>query len=82
MNHASPERRCSTRTWTARSSSTPSQTSLRVHGYALMPNHYHLMVEVPRENLSKAMPHLGLWTSYNAYSGILGADTGTMLSLI
>ncbi len=31
---------------------------VRVHGYALMPNHYHLMLEVPRGNLSAAMAFL------------------------
>jgi REP element-mobilizing transposase RayT len=28
---------------------------LRLHGYCLMPNHYHLLVETPRANLSRAM---------------------------
>jgi REP element-mobilizing transposase RayT len=32
---------------------------VRVHGYALMPNHFHLMLETPRGNLSKAMRHFG-----------------------
>jgi REP element-mobilizing transposase RayT len=31
---------------------------VRVHGYALMPNHYHLLVESVRGNLSNAMQHL------------------------
>jgi REP element-mobilizing transposase RayT len=30
---------------------------IRIHGYALMPNHYHLMVESVRGNLSEAMKH-------------------------
>ena len=29
-----------------------------VHGYALMPNHFHLMVQTPRGNLSHGMRHL------------------------
>lgn len=32
---------------------------VRVHGYALMPNHFHLMLHTPRGNLSRAMQHLG-----------------------
>jgi REP element-mobilizing transposase RayT len=28
---------------------------LRIHGYCLMPNHYHLLVETPRANLSRAI---------------------------
>src|SRR5271163_1188229 len=28
---------------------------LRIHAYCLMPNHYHLLVETPRANLSRAM---------------------------
>ena len=31
------------------------QQGLRVHGYCLMPNHYHLLVETPRANLSRAI---------------------------
>lgn len=30
-----------------------------VHGYALMPNHFHLLLQTPRGNLSRAMQHLG-----------------------
>jgi REP element-mobilizing transposase RayT len=32
---------------------------IRIHGFALMPNHYHLMVESVRGNLSVAMKELG-----------------------
>jgi REP element-mobilizing transposase RayT len=33
------------------------------HTYSLMPNHYHLMVETPEKNLSRAMRHLnGVYT--------------------
>ena len=31
------------------------QHGLRLHGYCLMPNHYHLLVETPRGNLSRAI---------------------------
>jgi len=34
---------------------TVQQYGLRVHGYCLMPNHYHLLVETPRGNLSRAV---------------------------
>lgn len=37
----------------------PLRFGARVHGYALMPNHYHLMLEVPRGNLSQTMRHVG-----------------------
>ncbi len=33
----------------------PDRCGVRVHGYALMPNHYHLMLECPQGNLSRAM---------------------------
>jgi len=34
-----------------------------LHAYSLMPNHYHLMVETPEGNLSRAMRHLdGVYT--------------------
>lgn len=34
-----------------------------LHGYCLMPNHYHLIVETPDGNLSKGMRQLnGLYT--------------------
>ena len=37
----------------------PERFGVRVHGYALMPNHYHLMVESVRGDLPRAMRHLG-----------------------
>lgn len=37
----------------------PERFGARIHGYALMPNHYHLLVEVPRGNLSDVMKHIG-----------------------
>ncbi|MCA9492268.1 MAG: transposase [Myxococcales bacterium] len=40
-------------------SALPERFSVRVHGYALMPNHFHLLLETPRGNLSRAMQHLG-----------------------
>jgi putative transposase len=38
----------------------PQRFGLRVHGYVLMPNHYHLQVETPRANLSRAMQWLNV----------------------
>lgn len=32
--------------------------NIRVHAYSLMPNHYHLLIETPEGNLSRAMRHL------------------------
>jgi REP element-mobilizing transposase RayT len=36
----------------------PSRFGVIVHGYALMPNHFHLLLETPRGNLSEAMAWL------------------------
>jgi putative transposase len=38
----------------------PQRFGLRVHGYVLMPNHYHLQVETPRANLSRAIQWLNV----------------------
>lgn len=37
----------------------PTRYGVRIHGYALMPNHFHLMVESTGGNLADAMRHLG-----------------------
>lgn len=38
---------------------------LLVHAYALMPNHYHLLVETPRGRLSRGMHHInGVYSQY------------------
>ena len=36
----------------------PERFDVRVHGYALMPNHFHLLVETPAANLSGAVGFL------------------------
>src|SRR5688572_1964032 len=36
----------------------PERFGVVVHAYALMPNHFHLLLETPRGNLSRAMKHL------------------------
>jgi putative transposase len=38
----------------------PQRFGLRVHGYVLMPKHYHLQVETPRANLSRAIQWLNV----------------------
>jgi putative transposase len=35
--------------------SLPERHGVRIHGYALMSNHFHLMLETPRANLSRTM---------------------------
>lgn len=37
----------------------PERFGVRVHGYALMPNHYHLLLESVTGGLARAMRHLG-----------------------
>jgi REP element-mobilizing transposase RayT len=39
--------------------SLPQRFGVRIHGFALMPNHYHLLVESDTGNLPRAMRHLG-----------------------
>ncbi|WP_028103386.1 REP-associated tyrosine transposase [Pseudoduganella violaceinigra] len=34
---------------------TVEKHAVKVHGYCLMPNHYHLLIETPNANLSKAI---------------------------
>jgi REP element-mobilizing transposase RayT len=36
----------------------PKRFGLKIHGYVVMDNHFHLMVETPKANLSHAMKHL------------------------
>jgi len=47
---------------------------LRVAGYCLMPNHYHLVVQTPLRNLSRCMQHVdGVYTQkFNRSRGING----------
>ncbi len=41
------------------------QYGVTLHGYCLMPNHYHLLAETPKSNLGRAMRHLnGSYTQY------------------
>lgn len=42
---------------------TTQKFGLRIHAYALLPNHYHLLVDTPLANLSEAMRYLdGVYT--------------------
>jgi putative transposase len=43
----------------------PSRFRMRIHAYVLMGNHYHLQLETPQANLSRAMQWLNL--SYGAW---------------
>ena len=39
------------------------QFRIKIHAYSLMPNHYHLLVQTPEGNLSRAMRHInGVYT--------------------
>ena len=42
---------------------------IRIVAYCLMPNHYHLLLQTPKANLSRAMRHLnGVYTQrFNRY---------------
>jgi len=54
-------------------SDVPDRFEARIHGYALMPNHYHLLIEVPRGNLSEVMRYVGLVFT-QAYNRVHGFD--------
>jgi REP element-mobilizing transposase RayT len=47
---------------------------LRLHGYVLMSNHYHLLVETPKGGLSRALRYLnGVYTqAFNRRHGRVG----------
>jgi putative transposase len=38
----------------------PARFGVRVHAYALMPNHYHLLIQTPNANLSQAIQWLNV----------------------
>jgi len=46
-------------------SEMPERFAIRIHGFVLMPNHYHLQLETPRANLSKAIQWLNV--SYSVW---------------
>lgn len=45
-----------------------------LHGYVLMTNHYHLIIETPRKNLSKIMHHIN--SSYTTYINVKRKRSG------
>jgi REP element-mobilizing transposase RayT len=48
-----------------------------LHGYVLMTNHYHLIIETPEKNLSKIMHHIN--SSYTTYTNIKRKRSGHLL---
>lgn len=48
-----------------------------IHAYCLMSNHFHLLVETPRANLSKIMQHIN--TSYTTYYNVKHQHAGHLL---
>jgi putative transposase len=48
-----------------------------LHGYVLMTNHYHLIIETPERNLSKIMHHIN--SSYTTYINIKRKRSGHLL---
>lgn len=45
-----------------------------LHGYVLMTNHYHLLIETPQKNLSKIMHHIN--SSYTTYTNVKRKRSG------
>lgn len=45
-----------------------------LHGYVLMANHYHLIIETPERNLSRAMHHIN--SSYTTYVNVKKKRSG------
>jgi REP element-mobilizing transposase RayT len=41
-------------------SDMPQRFGVRLHAYALMSNHFHLLIETPEANLSRSMQWLGV----------------------
>ena len=52
---------------------------LRLHGYVLMENHYHLMVESPEGNLSRAMQWLNV--SYSIWFNLRHRRVGHLFQV-
>ena len=43
-----------------RTATLPSRFGVKIHAYALMPNHYHLLLQTPEANLSEAVQWLNV----------------------
>ena len=48
--------------------------NVRIAAYCLMPNHYHLLIQTPESNISRAMRHIdGVYTQrFNRFNGFEG----------
>jgi REP element-mobilizing transposase RayT len=48
--------------------------NIRIAAYCLMPNHYHLLIQTPESNISRAMRHIdGVYTQrFNRFNGFEG----------
>lgn len=57
-------------------SKLPDRFGLRIHGYALMGNHYHLQLETPKANLSQAIQWLNV--SYSTWFNRLNQRVGPL----
>jgi putative transposase len=55
----------------------PSRFGVRIHGYVLMGNHYHLQLQTPQANLSRVMQWLNL--SYGAWFNRRWQRTGPLV---
>ena len=61
--------------------------NIEIHAYALMPNHYHLLIRTPEGNISRAMRHInGVYTQKinkrYRIDGSLFRDNGMPFNLI
>ena len=54
----------------------PTRFGLKIHGYVLMANHYHLQVQTPKANLSQAVQWLNL--SYSTWFNRLRRRVGPL----
>ena len=70
-----PGERCNLR-FLALLSKLPDRFGLRLHGYVLMGNHYHLQVETPKANLSQAIQWLNV--SYSTWFNRLNHRVGPL----
>ena len=53
-----------------------SRYGIMVHAYVLMDNHYHLLIETPRANASRAMQWLNL--SYSVWHNVRHQRSGAL----
>ncbi len=56
-------------------SEMPERFGVALHAYALMDYHYHLLMETPEANLSRAMQWLGSATACGSTGGMAGSGT-------